>query len=955
MKKNNQSDLRKHVHFILGEEARPKIETFGNEGIDIENSIFYKQYRLTLSYIADFINMTENTDKSDLSEGIRFSHKQNYNNILLFTGERGSGKTSCLLTISELLTKHIKKLASLFNTDIESDSFVGKMKTLERMEFFPCEIIDPTFFDQKNNVLEIFIGGLFKRFKTLKKERGERMFRGYIQNETFVENELLHAFKEVQTHLKTLTREQIDDGFEDDLDDLYKLTAAVDFKKCIDKLLNTFLQYESGTVEIDNKRLLLCVDDIDLNMANAYAMVEQIRKYLCHPSLIVFMAVKIGQLSNVIKINYFDDFAPMLKLQNKQQHSYKENYKEVIDQIVERYMTKLFPLNQRIYLPDTSHLFDKEIFIYRRRADGDLEKVDEDDNTVFRNELLHLIYRKIRMLFYNTSKQTSYIIPRNLRELRHLVRLLYNMKDASGNEEAVENLILFKQYFSDMWCTNNLDEGSRYIIKHIWNVGDANVLNKTVVQLLKQRFEMEEILKENPDAEISQILKSGNVMYNVSLGDVLACLDWLDKICYEENEMRLIFAIKTFYSMRLYEGFRYKKEQVVENEKPRKEVINKELLTRNETAYGDIVNGGLLNTEYLNVVPSESGKISRNRRMINAEFLSELISCIINKGNDKDATEKICSLKLKEFLNSCGIFNVETKADALLREKSDLFQKIIEFFMLTTSFIIDSKDVTDGNSKTFTDNHRTKRSVFYESSIHPKRKYACFDLLYIFYSLSNVETAYKRYDAYSKDNPGWHSKVGNGLYQSILRGVNLQKFKSDSYYKELKDNWIINDKKDGLERDESFVTNLWSKLENMLKNMEQKDDLKKSLYEKVKKIDDQAEQEFMLKMLNVLEKYELRYKLNIRNIEILEQISYLLQRSRPDGNSDNVKVLQSVFEQLSTYKIVPYKDEEIDFRFFKGISDFFVELGKTGNEDLKLVFNYIYTLPELLSEDPSKS
>ncbi|GEM_PF-2340805 len=949
MEKNDHSDLRKHIHFILGEEARPKIETFGNDGIDIEKSIFYKQYRMALSYVADFIDITVNTDKSDQSDGIQFSHKQNYNNILLFTGERGSGKTSCLLTISELLTKHVKDLVSFFNLEkVKDDPFAGKVKTLKEMEFFPCEIIDPTFFDQRNNILEVFIGGLFKRFKMLKEERrkrnGENGFRGNTRNGSLMESELLHVFKDVQAHLKTLTREQTDDGFEDDLDDLYKLTAAVDFKKCIDKLLNTFLQYESGTADIGNKKLLLCVDDIDLNMANAYVMVEQIRKYLCHPSLIIFMAVKIGQLSNVIKINYFDDFAPMLKQQDKQ-HPYKENYKEVIDQIVERYMTKLFPLNQRIYLPDTSHLFDKEICIYKRKADGVLERVDEGGDTVFRNELLHLIYRKIRMLFYNTSKQTSYIIPRNLRELRHLVRLLYNMKDAPGNEEAVENLVLFKQYFDDMWCANNLDEGSRYVMRHIWNIEDANVLNKTVVQLLKQRFEMEEILKDNPDAEISQILKSGNVMYNVSLGDVLACLDWLDKICYEKNEMRLIFAIKTFYSMRLYEGFRYKKEQVVENEKRRKEVINKELLTRNETAYGDIVNGGLLNSEYLNVLPFEGGKVSRNRRVINAELLSDLIDYIA-KPNDS---------KLKEKLKSNESFK-NINVDVLLSKKSNL-QKIVEFFMLTTSFIIDSKDVTDGNSKTFTDNHRTKRSVFYESSIHPNRKYACFDLLYIFYSLSNVETAYKRYDAYSKDNLGWHSKEGNGLYQSILSGVNLQNFKSD-YYKVLieYDNFELKDENDRLGTDKFSIRQLCQKLKRCQQETVQKNNPKKSLYERVKEgKEDETIQESLLKCLNILERYELRYKLNIRNIEILEQISYLLQRSRPDGNSDNVKVLQSVFGQLGNYKIVTYKNEEIDFEFFKKISEFFLDLDKDENKDFKGIFNYIYTLPEATLNDGNKS
>ena len=90
---------------------------------------------MALSYIADFIDITVNTDKSDQSDGIQFSHKQNYNNILLFTRERGSGKTSCLLTISELLTKHVKDLVSFFNLEkVKDDPFGGKVKTLKEME-----------------------------------------------------------------------------------------------------------------------------------------------------------------------------------------------------------------------------------------------------------------------------------------------------------------------------------------------------------------------------------------------------------------------------------------------------------------------------------------------------------------------------------------------------------------------------------------------------------------------------------------------------------------------------------------------------------------------------------------------------------------------------------------------------------------------------------------------------
>ena len=46
--------------------------------------------------------------------------------------------------------------------------------------------------------------------------------------------------------------------------------------------------------------LIVPIDDIDLNIAYAYRMCEQIRKYLCVPQCVVFLSLKIEQLQYVV-------------------------------------------------------------------------------------------------------------------------------------------------------------------------------------------------------------------------------------------------------------------------------------------------------------------------------------------------------------------------------------------------------------------------------------------------------------------------------------------------------------------------------------------------------------------------------------------------------------------------------------------------------------------------------
>lgn len=820
------------IPLILGEETRPKVEIFDGEShsVKIGNSIFYQQYKKALSGIAELIIYNGRHLKNDAS----------HNNIFIFNGERGSGKTSCMLSVSELLCNIKCKEARYAGLNLPQEA----EKILIDTSFNKVDVIDPVLFDDKHNILDLFIGILFKTFITLK-----RKDQLDYQNDG-KRNQLFNLFAEVKRHLSVLSKTTVLSEY-DDLEQLNDLAASMNFKQCMEKLVKSYIEYMYNS----NSQLILCIDDIDLNMSEGYTMVEQIRKYLNIPGLIILMAVKIEQLANVIRIKYSNDFAPLKN---------NRKYDETINGIVERYITKLFPLNQRIQLPTVHYLLNQNVGIFKHQTSENVDCIEI--LTPLKEGLLELIYKKIRLLAYNTSERINYIIPRNLRELLNLVHLLYNMNDANDHKEAIVNRTDFKGYFYGGWCTNNLDEEGLEFMRSTLNIITPNVINQMVVRFLKKRFSILtdlETAKGEKDYSLNElvnILNSDNVMYNISLGDVLACLDWLDKVCDKEKDLKLLFAIKMFYTIALYENFRNEEELFEEKEKIEdKEIINRGKLTKNETSYGNIVNGNLFNSEYLNVAPYEKGEVSRCRRMI-----------------DRAEIERLWENGKKE---------------------------LVEFFMLTTSFVISAQD-KDINTASAT--YRKRLEVYYEKDVSSGtsgRKNVCFDLLSVFYNLANVRKTYERFHFF-KDNS---TKDGDNTGLESKRDL-IAKWVENTYKDRNKD--FIKKQTDAMLESEIFIG-------------------KCPLYQRILSGIDLKEDEVEYDVLYSLKERELQYVLNIRNIEVLEQISYLLQSHRPDGNSNNIETIEKVFETMSKFRIQIRKDKDINMAFFGKISEYLNEIKKS--------------------------
>ena len=820
---------QKSLQFVLGEETRPKVDLLENgiTSIAIEHSIFYKQYSLAVTSIAELVSYNKALRGKEI-QNEHFTH----NNIIVFNGDRGSGKTSCMLSVKEILCNSKLKNKCLAKLEITK----SQRDILNNTEFYSTEVLDPIFFDEKHNILDLFIGTLFGNFKSIGKSvRQENRYA------------LLELFSKTKRDLSLLNQNVISE--DDNLEQLDDLVASMNIKRSLWQLVEKYLEiiYPSK-----NSQLILCIDDIDLNMTEGYQMIDQIRKYLNIPGLVILLAIKMDQLANVVRIKYSKDYELLLKNGNRAD---EKKYKEIINQIAERYITKLFPLNQWISMPIVEDILKRNMIILRENGDIVCEL------TPLKAGILTLIYSRTRMFFYNSSRQVNFIIPRNLRELLNLLHFLCNMKEAKNHVEAIPNIIHFKSYFYGTWCTNNLKEDDLAFMRTTQHYLTAVNINSSIIHYLKERFpilaalESKESDKDLHIRELSYILNKENIMFNLSLGDVMACMDWLGKVCHKDEDLKLLFTIKVFYSMALYENFKYKDEILDENNKFKNEIINKQTLTNNETNYGDIVNGNFFNSEYLDVAPYDKEGMSRCRRIVDNKLLSyiSLLLEIEDKGSTIYSSKKRFGIKRKIARLSIDIN--EGLRNQVAGSNRDKLRKILEFFILTTSFVFDAKDNEKGE---ILPKYRRRNEVYYEKNISYNRKYICFDILSIFYNLLYVTKAYERF--------GISVQTENSLYADVLEHVNAAR-------------------------------------------PEKREEL-------------------------------LHYRLNVRNVEMLEQISYLLQTKRPDSGTDSVDLYKKIFSTLSEYNVQTYDNvvKNVEYGFFKGISAFLDELSGVEKDVFESLF-----------------
>lgn len=518
--------MNKTLIFKIGEESFPTVL--------LEEEIIGSPFSDTLLQAKEcLLKVTEGLAKVRNAENRKKWMTETPNNIIAFLGDRGSGKTSCMRTLVNICK------------DCQPDCLF-------------TDEIDPSFFDEKHNILEIMIGSLYGIFKRdmenlIKKQRREQ--------ESL--REIHEQFRKVKSAMKYLDDHHLNDGDNEyDVDALQYLDEGGKIRLMLKDLIDKILTYKKKNL------LILSIDDLDLNIRQSYVMMEYVRKFLLLPNLVLIIAAKYEQLFNSICLDLSDTYKSI---------DYRVSHKDVAE-MAERYLNKMLPLNHRFNMPETESYMDATLII--KNQDGTYV-YDQNESVELR--VPSMIFEKTRFLFYNSPGMPSRIIPRNLRDLRMLVTLLANMQpindEKSKNERLVINKRLFKEYFFKEWMAA-IDPEYRHFAQSLLDEENLAKINKFVIRNLYEFFlskiekiedlrkEIEIINKESKNDSnykfdsyqmerqlLYDILNPANSFWNVSIGDVVFIINHVKKTQDSNKTLDLLFFIETFYSMKLYETY----------------------------------------------------------------------------------------------------------------------------------------------------------------------------------------------------------------------------------------------------------------------------------------------------------------------------------------------------------------------------------------------------------------
>lgn len=651
-----------------------------------EESLFREQYIQALQLV------------TDLAE----HPKKDVPNLVAFCGDRGEGKTSCMLTVC-----HIIKNSGNPAIASEMEPLGIDTKKLYDAGFEVLPIIDPAFFDKEHNIIELLLGHIYKNFKAWR-DKDESQSYGAA-------NDVAKLFQKTKACLMHIGQTKVE--MYDPLEELEVLSAGVELSECISTLMEKYLALTG------KKKLLICIDDIDLNMSRAYRMCEEIRKYLNNPHCLILMSVKVDQLIEAI-----------------QNDIHKEaDYPKGIEYsgMASKYVAKLIPVTARVNMPQAYDLCEYKLKVYNgdRR---DTEPVFSSQSV--KNGVVRKIFATSRFLFYNSKGSVSPIVPNNLRSLTQLLGLLFSMSDIDevGNDRATEvlenNKHLFKAYFYKTWV-KLLNATNQAFALGLTTRQDGNDLNKYIVSYLANQ--LQGIKADN--SLISGITDSANFNYNISIGDVLYLVSYLEQSTFEEEVKNVLFFIKSFYSIRLFEKY-----DIVTNS------LETELYPdKKET--GNLYRADVLfdNTNTL-------------QRAVSGSYFSYISNELLSPEKD---TNQIRDLKV---INGKGGLNVllnnllkvlrsggREGMTAEEAEEFDLRFRMAEFFILAVSTNVLKRDIP---ASTIPPMNRKGATPYFLSRFNSNTGYYVFDVLAPFYSLTNPQYAYGRFKdiadiwAYAENN-----------------------------------------------------------------------------------------------------------------------------------------------------------------------------------------------------------
>ena len=564
----HEHTIREIRKLLCEDQSKPSSNPCGSQRVS-DNLYFQEEYQNAVEIVVEIVNeWLYVSDKTDPCQRMRCQWSNlPKNNRILFHGQRGSGKTSVTMSVAKSL-----------------EGFGVGYAT-----FKVLPIINPGYFDDDTNILKTIISNMFEMAKCIIK-------KGDNDNQRNEHETLLKQFEEVYRLLGCIESPNKE---KHTLESLNEISKASGMREAMQKLVNQFIKI----LPCKAKYLVLVIDDVDMSVAYAATMLEQINKFLELDNLLILISANLDQLYNEMREHYSKAFEKTLTNEN-------QSPSIDVEDLASKYLLKLFPASRRVNVErPVAKLLQTELII------------DNENKGGLQKAVLSLIWDKTRLLYLPKDAENTLhpVIPTNLRELTQLLNLLEDMDDVEIGQNnkrqklfadkksynnCKKNVNTFKNYFLNIWVPTHLavDEEQVFINipsditeinKHLIN--SINVIGTRNKRRLMSREVGLDIIERNAEdvnidrdiytmvspndprfVKANKISDIFNQPSNYSYGDLLLMIDKYETYFESEEDRRFTNAIKIYYSILLFETMFFKSNNIVYDKNKWLKVYRKE-------------------------------------------------------------------------------------------------------------------------------------------------------------------------------------------------------------------------------------------------------------------------------------------------------------------------------------------------------------------------------------------
>ena len=384
------------------------------EESEFENSVSADAYKKADSITKKILKENEKFRelKNTGITGNKLRNSEQIYNILFFTGAKGSGKTSTMLSYMEYLKDFYRK----------RDKRDNRLSSREHLMFTGLEYIDASVMDKKEDILGCILSKMLKKWKEEENRSYESRRMGIVQTNdySYRKRNISLDFDRVYTNLKNLrsSKDVIEDEDDTFLETLEKLSLSWNLKESFQELVQNYLEImkypNTEDLKIENHFLVVSIDEADMNIEHGFEIIEQIRQYLMGPNIIVLLSADYDQLEKICDNHFAREFSSINKFENIDKH---------IKKLTREYLEKIIPADRRIFMPSGNEwkLLDrKEIQVYY--------KEDEQNGTI--KQIVQKNCRSnLGIELYQNGDLIKYFTPNTLRELSTWVKKMWEFQE----------------------------------------------------------------------------------------------------------------------------------------------------------------------------------------------------------------------------------------------------------------------------------------------------------------------------------------------------------------------------------------------------------------------------------------------------------------------------------------------------------------------------------------------